>query len=89
MRGKEYFDSMCPIVSKQIDWDRYIHSHTDYACFAQLLVRKDGLCEETFEAVVNYYPKMDYPATYMTNDIHPTQQGYKLIAEEIKRIFYV
>ena len=60
-----------------------------YACFAQLLVRKDGLCEETFEAVVDYYPKMDYPATYMTNDIHPTQQGYKLIAEEIKRIFYV
>ena len=89
MRGKEYFDSMCPTVSKQIDWDRYIHSHTDYACFAQLLVRKDGLCEETFEAVVDYYPKMDYPATYMTNDIHPTQQGYKLIAEEIKRIFYV
>jgi hypothetical protein len=89
MRGKEYFDNMCPTVSKQIDWDRYVHTHTDYTCFAQLLVRKDGLCAETFEAVADYYPKMDWPAKYMTNDIHPTIEGYKVIAEEIRNIFYV
>jgi hypothetical protein len=88
-RGKEYFNKMCPEVANQINWDRYLHSHTDYVCFAQLLVRKDGLCDETYEAITDYYPKMPYPATHMTNDIHPTQQGYELIAEEIKRIFYV
>jgi len=32
---------------------------------------------------------MEWPATYMTNDMHPTIEGYKLIAEEFKRIFYV
>jgi hypothetical protein len=88
-RGKEYFDSMCPSISEQIDWDRYVHSHTDYICFAQLLVRRDGLCKETYEAIAEYYPNMSYPAKYMTNDIHPTQDGYELIADEIKRIFYV
>lgn len=88
-RGKEYFDSMCPEVSKQIDWSRYVHTYTDYICFAQLLVRKDGLCDETYDAITSFYPKMPYPAKYMTNDLHPTQSGYEVIAEEIKRIFYV
>jgi hypothetical protein len=89
MRGEEYLKSMCPEVANKIDWSRCIHSHTDYECFAQLFVRLDGLCAEDYETVANYYPKMDWPAKYMTNDIHPTIEGYKLMAEEIKRIFYV
>jgi len=89
VRGKEYFDNKCPEVSSKINWQQYVHTHTDYKCFAQLLVRRDGLCAEEFDAVAEFYPKMPYPAKYMTNDIHPTIEGYKLIAEEIKRIFYV
>lgn len=89
MRGEEYLKNMCPEVANKIDWNRCIHTHTDYKCFAQLFVRLDGLCAEDYETVANYYPKMDWPAKYMTNDIHPTIEGYKLMAEEIKRIFYV
>jgi hypothetical protein len=76
-------------IYDKIDWNRCIHSHTDYGCFAQLFVRRDGLCAEDYETVSNYYPNMEWPATYMTNDMHPTIEGYKLIAEEFKRIFYV
>ena len=89
VRGEEYLRHMCPEVANKIDWSRCIHSHTDYGCFAQLFVRRDGLCAEDYETVSNYYPNMEWPATYMTNDMHPTIEGYKLIAEEFKRIFYV
>lgn len=89
LRGKDYFDKMCPTVSKKINWDRYVHSHTDYDCFARLFVRKDALCSEDYDTVIDYYHKLDWPATYMTNDMHPTIKGYELIAEEIKRIFNV
>lgn len=88
LRGKEYFDHMCPSLSEKIDWDRYLHTYVDYKCFAQLLVRKDGLCGDDYDSVANFYPKLPYPAKYMTNDIHPTIEGYKIIAEEIKKIFY-
>lgn len=88
MKGRDYFNQMCPAIANNINWDRYMHTHTDYSSFAQLLVRKDNLCKEEIEAVAEYYPKLDYPAKYMTNDIHPTIEGYKLISEEIKRIFY-
>lgn len=89
MRGEEYLKQMCPEVADKIDWSRCVHTHTDYDCFARLFVRLDGLCAEDYATVVDYYPKMDWPAKYMTNDMHPTIEGYKLIAQEIKRIFYV
>lgn len=87
IRGEEYLNTMCPTVSKKIDWDRCVHTHTDYDCFARLFARKDNLCKDDYESVANFYPKMHWPATYMTNDMHPTIEGYKLIASEIKRIF--
>lgn len=87
-RGKEYFDSSCPEISNKIDWGRYTHSYTDYDCFARLLVIKDGLCAPEKDAVAEFYPKLPYPATYMTNDIHPTIKGYELIADEIYKTFY-
>jgi len=86
LRGKDYFDKFCPEVSIKIPWDRYIHSYTDYSCFAELLVIKDGLCDTA--SVAEFYPKLDYPAKHMTNDIHPTIEGYKVITDEIKRIFF-
>jgi hypothetical protein len=88
IRGQEYLDKMCPEVSSKIDWGRCVHSHTNYDCFARLFARQDNLCADDYESVANFYPKMDYPATYMTNDMHPTIEGYKLIAAEIKRIFF-
>ena len=89
IRGQEYLTEMCPTVSNKIDWSRCIHTHTDYDCFARLFVRLDGLCADDYETVADFYPKMDWPATYMTNDMHPTVEGYKLIAREIQRLFYV
>lgn len=89
IRGEEYLNKMCPDVAKKIDWSRFVHTHTDYDCFARLFARKDNLCKDDYESIANYYPAMDWPATYMTNDMHPTIEGYKLIANEIKRIFDV
>jgi hypothetical protein len=89
IRGEEYLNKMCPDVSQKIDWDRCVHTHTDYDCFARLFARKDNLCKDDYESIANFYPAMDWPATYMTNDMHPTIEGYKLIASEMKRIFDV
>lgn len=88
IRGEEYLKKMCPDVANKIDWSRCVHSHTDYDCFARLFARRDNVCADDYETVANHYPKMDGPATYMTNDMHPTIEGYKLIAEEIKKIFF-
>lgn len=89
IRGKEYLDSMCPEVANKINWSRCVHSHTDYDCFARLFARKDNLCKDDYKSIAKFYPKMEWPATYMTNDMHPTIEGYKLIASEIKRVFDV
>jgi len=93
IRGKTYFDKMCPTVSAKINWQNYVHTFTDYRCFAELLVRKDGIYPEekimhgSINEFVNFYTNLPYPAKYMTNDIHPTITGYELISEEIKTIF--
>tara|TARA_B110000503_G_scaffold28131_1_gene44937 strand:- start:17995 stop:18768 length:774 start_codon:yes stop_codon:yes gene_type:complete len=88
IRGQEYLNRMCPEVSNKIDWNKCIHTHTDYDCFARLFARKDNVCADDYESIAKFYPAMLYPATYMTNDMHPTIEGYKLIAAEIKRIFF-
>ena len=88
LKGKDYLIQQCPEIANKINWKCYLHEYVDYKCLAQLLVRKDGLCSDDYESVINYYPKMAYPATYMTNDFHPTIKGYRVIAEEIKRVFF-
>ena len=71
---------------QQFDWSRYLHSSTQHTAMAQLLIAMDGLLTwETWNQHHEVYLKLDWPADYLTNCIHPTIKGYTVIADEMAR----
>jgi hypothetical protein len=81
-RGKEFLLEHCGDLANKIDWTCYIHEYRDYKSFVDLLVKKDNWLAPT-EHYYGKYQELSYPKTYLTNCIHPTIEGYKVIAEEL------
>ena len=68
----------------QFDWSTYLHSKTDYVAMVQKLVQLDGVMNpKNWGGYYGFYEALPWPQKYMTNDVHPNIDGYKVIAEEI------
>jgi len=80
-RARHFISQGGPNLVDNIDWTSYLHHYVDYESFAQLLVRLDNITE--YGGYHEVYYKLNQPAKYLTNCIHPTIDGYKIIAEEI------
>jgi hypothetical protein len=83
-RGKDFFFEHCGQLAEKIDWSAYIHDSVEYKSFVELLVKNDSILPaEQHMHYYEVYKKLSYPAEHLTNCIHPTVKGYKLIAKEI------
>jgi lysophospholipase L1-like esterase len=49
----------------------------------QLLLRYDGREELADGAFYDYYSKLKEPTEYITTCMHPTREGYRIMAEEL------
>lgn len=71
-------------LSLKFNWNTYLHNSTDYIAMVQKLVQMDGLMNpKDWGGHYQFYQKRAWPAKYLTNCIHPTIDGYKVIANEI------
>lgn len=83
-RGQEFIREHCGALADKIDWSRYVHTNTSYKSFVELLVEKDGLIpKQDWGSYWEVYRKLKYPAKYLANCIHPTIEGYRVIAQEL------
>lgn len=82
-RGKQFIEDAIPTLVNNINWNNYLHTHVEYESFLQLLVELDGLIE--LNDYYGYYQNLKWPAKYLTNCIHPTIDGYLVIAEELAK----
>jgi hypothetical protein len=81
---RQYMQKYTGNLADKFDWSCYLHETTPYCAMMQKLVQLDGLMEpKDWGGYYNFYEKLDWPATYLTNDVHPTIEGYKIIASEI------
>lgn len=84
-RGKEFLYEHCGKLADKVDWTCYIHDYRNYKAFVDLLVERDNwLSPEMQPHYYEHYSNLDYPKKYLTNCIHPTIDGYKVMAEEIR-----
>lgn len=81
--NKDHMMSICPELAKQVNWDNYLHGSTKFSSFAELLVEKDNITP--YPGYSEFYQKLKSPAKYLANCIHPTIEGYKVIAEEMSK----
>tara|TARA_B110000305_G_C19232891_1_gene536065 strand:+ start:38 stop:886 length:849 start_codon:yes stop_codon:yes gene_type:complete len=83
---REYFIDNLGIehieLVNSIPWDKFIRPQ-GCKSFMQLLLRYDGREELADGAFLDYYSKLKEPTEYITNCMHPTREGYRIIAEEI------
>jgi hypothetical protein len=85
-RGKSFFFDHCSDLANKIDWDCYIHDSTDYESFVELLVKKDKFVPlNEWRNYYGYYQGSEWPKQYLSNCIHPTIEGYKVIADELSK----
>lgn len=81
---KEYLKQYTGDLALKFNWDTYLHEKTDYIALIQKLTQLDGLLDaKNWGAFYEFYSKRAWPAKYLTNCIHPTIDGYKIIAKEI------
>lgn len=83
-RGHKFLQRISPKLSQKIDWTCCIHQYRNYDTFADLLVEKDDWLKGINK--LNYscrYQKLNWPKKYLTNCVHPTIDGYKIIASEL------
>lgn len=81
---KKYLKDNTGSLSDQFDWSTYLHETTDYVAMVQKLVELDGLMNpKDWGGHYQFYNKRAWPAKYLTNCIHPTVDGYKVIAKEL------
>jgi lysophospholipase L1-like esterase len=65
-----------------IPWDKFLYPQ-GCKSFMQLLLRYDGREELADGAFYDYYSKLKEPTKYITNCMHPTREGYRIMAEEL------
>lgn len=63
-------------------WDKFLYPQ-GCKSFMQLLLRYDGREELADGAFYDYYSKLKFPTEYITNCMHPSREGYRIMAEEI------
>jgi len=84
----EWLREHCGTLADQWDWNQYLHHHTNYTSFLELLVAQDGLMPRAdwrdHHRVYNPRDMMTH-STYLTNDegTHPTILGHQVIAQEL------
>lgn len=80
----KYMTDTTKSLAAKFDWSQYVHDRTDYVAMIQKLVQLDGVIPmKDWGSYHNKYLGMDWPQKYLTNCIHPTVEGYKVIADEI------
>lgn len=79
-RARHFMSQACPELVDNIQWENYLHHYVDYESFVQLLVQMDGITQ--YGGYHEVYYKLPWPAKYLSNCIHPTIEGYKVIAKE-------
>jgi len=84
-RGKHDLTTKTGGLHEQIDWTKYIHDYRHYDQFVDLLVEADDWLQGEHERSQwwDRYHNLDYPKQFLTNDIHPNIDGYKLMAKEL------
>lgn len=78
-----FMNQIPPDFKKNIDWEKYLHNYVDYPSFLHLFVKLDDLPELETVGWHDLYHSRKRPAKYMTNCIHPTIEGYKVMAKEM------
>lgn len=69
-----------------VNWNNYLNNE-NFVNFVERLVELDNIIPENERGPTrywNFYTNLPWPATYLTNCIHPTIEGYK----EIGKIIY-
>jgi len=69
-------------IIDSVPWDKFLYPQ-GCKSFMQLLLRYDGREELADGAFYDYYSKLKEPTEYITNCMHPTREGYRIMAEEI------
>jgi hypothetical protein len=65
-----------------VPWDKFLYPQ-EMKSFMELLLTYDGRPEMALGDFYVYYSKLKEPTEYITNCMHPTQEGYRIIAEEL------
>lgn len=63
-------------------WDKFLYPQGKKS-FMELLLTYDGRPELAEGAFYDYYSKLKEPTEYITNCMHPTREGYRIMASEI------
>lgn len=83
---KDYFVTHAGEVNSKlvnaISWDKFLYPQ-GMKSFIELLLTYDGRPEMAKGDFYVYYSKLKEPTKYITNCMHPTQEGHRIIAEEI------
>jgi hypothetical protein len=83
---REYFighlDSGWVPVVDTINWNNFLYPK-EMNSFMELLLDYDGNRHLADGEFYDYYSKLDYPTKHITNCMHPSREGYRIIAEEI------
>lgn len=82
---KDYFtrNEVGAHLIDRINWNNYFPTQSEgYQSFLEKLIELDDIVPEG-QHYYSYYQNLPWPGTYLTNCIHPTIEGYKVIAREL------
>lgn len=82
----DYFLKHAGVENKKlvdsVSWNNFLYPH-GMKSFMELLLTHDGNAHMVDGEFYNHYSKLKEPTEYITNCIHPTQEGARIIAEEM------
>jgi lysophospholipase L1-like esterase len=83
---RDYFLKVLPEVNKDlalsVPWENFLYPQ-GMKSFMELLLTLDGNPEMVNGDFYVHYSKLEKPTKYITNCMHPTKEGYRIMAEEI------
>lgn len=85
MIKKTYIDELGPKhkdLIESIPWKNFLYPE-NCKSFIEYLLTLDGRPELANGGFYDYYSKLKEPTEYITNCMHPTQEGYRIIASKI------
>ena len=77
-----HFMRHIPDLAGNIDWSRYAMT-SEKPSYVLELVKADGMIDPSGTHYYNYYNSLKEPGKYLANCVHPTIEGYKLIAADL------
>lgn len=81
---KTIYDLLGLDYYNQINWDRFVQKQSKHCAFVYDFVEMDNaIAKKDWDNYHQLYTKMDWPKKYLTNDIHPTIEGYRYIAQRL------